>query len=151
MINKWDKRLLELSLHVASWSKDPSTQVGAVVAEGNRIVSMGYNGFPQNVPDSQELLEDRETKYKIVLHAEENALLFAKRDLEGCTIYVTNPPCPGCAAKIIQSDVGRVVTIDPSDSFKERWGADFKLAEDMYASAGVVFNVFNMEDLSWTK
>ena len=69
-ISKWDKRFLGLAAHVAEWSKDPSTQVGAVVANGKKVVSLGFNGFPQGLSDDHRL-HDRETKYSLVLHAEE--------------------------------------------------------------------------------
>ncbi|MBT6879060.1 MAG: hypothetical protein HOA22_05955, partial [Gammaproteobacteria bacterium] len=101
-LNKWDLRFLGLAAHVAQWSKDPSTQVGSVVASDKRVVSLGFNGFPQGLSDDHRL-HDRETKYSLVLHAEENALLFSGADLRGNTIYVYPlPPCSRCAVKIIQ-------------------------------------------------
>ena len=87
---------------VGSWSKDPSTQVGAVITHGNRIVSVGFNGYPHGISDSADT-DDREMKLLKTLHAEENAILFAKRDLAGSDIWVTHFPCPNCAAKIIQN------------------------------------------------
>ena len=79
---KWDIRFMELAKHISSWSKDPSTKTGAVITDTrNRIVSMGFNGYPQNVPDTD--LHIRETKYAKVIHAEMNAILFAHRPLEG--------------------------------------------------------------------
>ena len=57
---KWDKRFVELSKHVATWSKDPSTQVGAAVVDGQLcVVSLGFNGFPRGVDDSPELYADK--------------------------------------------------------------------------------------------
>jgi dCMP deaminase len=99
MSDKWDMRFLALAAHISSWSKDPSSQVGAVITDGNRIVSLGYNGFAAKVKDAEERLGDRETKLQLTIHAEENAMIFAKRDLRGCTVYVTHPPCPRCASK----------------------------------------------------
>ena len=101
---RWDMRFLDMAKLISSWSKDPSTQVGSVIVDSNnRVVSVGYNGFPQGISDDSRL-DNRETKYKMILHAERNALLFAQRPLEGCTIY-TYPfmPCPSCASMIIQS------------------------------------------------
>jgi len=137
----WDKRFLDLAQHIAGWSKDPSTRCGAVVTDGKRIVSMGFNGFPQGVGDTSERLDNRETKYRLVLHAEQNALSFANRDLSGCTIYVyPMPPCSRCAAQIIQAGIRRIVTQRPDADKLERWQEDFELANEMYRETGVDFN-----------
>ena len=110
---KWDTRFISLAQFVSQWSKDPSTKVGAVIADRhNRIISLGYNGFPARLPDDPAALEDRETKYKHMLHAEQNAILFARRDLTGCTIYIWPLlPCVSCTSVIIQSGLSRVVSI----------------------------------------
>ena len=85
-MNKWDARMLALVDLVASWSKDPSTQVGAAIVDSkNRVVSLGFNGLPRAVRDSDVL--ERDEKLRRTIHAEENALLFASRSVEGCTIY----------------------------------------------------------------
>jgi dCMP deaminase len=109
-LSSWDKRFLELAELVSSWSKDPSTKVGAVIVDNqNIIVSVGFNGFPKGIKDNDRL-NHRDSKYQIIVHAENNALMFAKRPLDGCTIY-TYPfmPCPRCAGMIIQSGIKRVV------------------------------------------
>lgn len=109
---KWDKRFLELAEHISAWSKDPSTKVGAIIADGgNRIVSVGYNGLPAYVQDDQEILNNREEKYKFIIHAEMNALLTAAKDVVGYTVY-TYPflPCPNCASMLIQAGIMRVVS-----------------------------------------
>ena|SRR3990167_7961470 len=138
---EWDRRFINLAAYIAEWSKDPSTKCGAVIVDGKRIVSLGFNGFPQGVHDFDVRLHDRETKYKMVLHAEVNALLFASRDLKGCTIYVSPmPPCSRCAAQIIQSGIKKVVTMEPSGEQSARWGDDFLIAEKMYEEAGVEIN-----------
>ena len=135
---KWDKRFINLSTHISDWSKDPSTKCGAVITKGNRIISLGFNGFPQGIEDHDERLNNREVKYKMVLHAEVNALLFANKDLSGCTIYVSPmPPCSRCAAQIIQSGIKRIVTMEPTEDAISRWGDDFRVAEIMYREANV--------------
>ena len=134
---KWDKRFLDLAKLCGSWSKDPSTQVGAVIVDGNnRIVSIGFNGFPQGVEDSEKRLVDRETKYDIIVHAEANALMFANKSVEGCTLY-TWPfqPCSRCASLIIQSGITRVVSVVHTD---ERWKKNFKLARQLFKEAGII-------------
>jgi len=134
--NKWDNRFLELADKVASWSKDPSTKVGAVIVRPNRtIVSTGYNGFPRGVEDSEALYADRVEKYPRVVHAELNAVLMAKGETEGATLYCTLFPCSECAKAIIQSGVTEVVV--PSLEKLERYYDSMCLTEDMFRQAGV--------------
>lgn len=136
---KWDNRFLELAALISTWSKDPSTQVGAVVVDNKqRIISTGFNGFARGILDSEERYNDRETKYKIILHAEDNALLFAQKDLEGCTIYTYPfPPCSKCAPKIIQCGVKRVVAPVIPDHLVGRWGEDCAYAASLFWEAKV--------------
>ncbi|MEW7976382.1 MAG: deaminase [Candidatus Sedimenticola endophacoides] len=145
---KWDTRFLGLAAHISAWSKDPSSQVGAVITDGNRIVSLGYNGFAAGVADSAARLGDRDTKLNLTIHAEENAMIFAKRDLRGCTVYVTHPPCPRCASKLIQDEITRVVAIAPSEDFLSRWGADLELSRQMYQESGVEFVTYPLEAIN---
>lgn len=145
---KWDTRFLGLAAHISSWSKDPSSQVGAVITDGNRIVSLGYNGFAAGVSDSAERLEDRNVKLNLTIHAEENAMIFAKRGLTGCTVYVTHPPCPRCASKLIQEEFSRVVYISPSQDFLSRWADDLELSLQMYEEAGVAHQAYELEQIN---
>jgi len=148
MSKKWDTRFLGLAAHISAWSKDPSSQVGAVITDGNRIISLGYNGFAAGVEDAPERLVDRERKLNLTIHAEENAMIFAKRDLSDCTVFVTHPPCPRCASKLIQEEVGRVVYIAPSDDFLSRWESDLVLSKEMYAEAGVQVSEYSLEEIN---
>ena len=116
MASKWASRFFQMAELVGSWSKDPSTQVGAVITEGNRVVSLGFNGYPHGVSDRADT-EDRDMKYAKTIHAEENAILFAKRDLADCEIWVTHFPCPNCAAKIIQTGIAVVHCPMQSEDF----------------------------------
>ncbi len=145
---KWDTRFLGLAAHISSWSKDPSSQVGAVITDGNRIISLGYNGFAAGVNDTAERLEDRACKLNLTIHAEENAMIFAKRDLSGCTVYVTHPPCPRCASKLVQEEVKRIVFISPSADFLSRWSDDIELSYQMYAEAGIEHVAYELEDIN---
>jgi dCMP deaminase len=147
-MTKWDTRFLGLAAYISAWSKDPSSQVGAVITDGNRIISLGYNGFAAGVEDKQERLDDRDCKLNLTIHAEENAMIFAKRDLSGCTVYVTHPPCPRCASKLIQEEVGRIVYIAPSEDFLSRWAEDLKLSSEMYREAGVEVTSYAMEEIN---
>ena len=134
---KWQKRFFDMAQLVASWSKDPSSQIGAVIVDAqNRVISTGFNGLPVGVKDTNDRLGDRETKYKMILHAEENAIMFAKQKLDGCSIYVTKmPPCAHCAALIIQSGIKEVYV--PAGEIPERWLDSVKLTSQMFNEAGV--------------
>ena len=147
MSAKWDTRFLGLAAHISAWSKDPSSQVGAVITEGNRIISLGYNGFAAGVEDKPERLSNRQCKLNLTIHAEENAMIFAKRGLTDCTVYVTHPPCPRCASKLIQEEVARVVYIAPSEDFLSRWADDLQLSLEMYQEAGVAVTFYELEQL----
>lgn len=136
MVSKWAKRFFQMAELVGSWSKDPSTQVGAVITKKNRIVSVGFNGYPHGVSDSADT-DEREMKYLKTLHAEENAILFAKGDLEGSEIWVTHFPCPNCAAKIIQTGIDRVNCPAQTEDFLSRWGEKIAISEEMFGQAKV--------------
>tara|TARA_Y100000356_G_scaffold114368_1_gene102886 strand:+ start:2108 stop:2554 length:447 start_codon:yes stop_codon:yes gene_type:complete len=135
ILKKWDLRFLEMSELVSSWSKDPSTKVGSVIVDNDRrVISLGYNGFPKGVADNDRL-NDREEKYKIVVHAERNALLFANTDVKNCSIF-TYPfmPCPICAGMIIQSGISRVVSFKSNN---KRWEKDFEISRKMFQEADI--------------
>ena len=142
MTVRWHHRFLELAQHVAGWSKDPSTQVGAVIARpDNTIASLGFNGLPRGLDDNDWLSMGREVKLAMTVHAEENAILAAKEPLVGYTLYVwPMQPCASCAAKIIQSGISRVVT---TPERPERWADSFAMAMAAFEEAGVVVNRYS--------
>ena len=114
------------------------TAVGAVIFDPKRrLVSAGYNGFARGVHDTPDRLHDRETKYKLVLHAEKNAIMFATAPLEGCTMVVTHPCCAQCAALTIQSGIKHVMWPQPTEEFMARWGTDYELARQQFWEARV--------------
>lgn len=134
----WDEYFMGLAHLSALRSKDPNTQVGAaIVDENHRVVSVGYNGFPQGVSD-QEFPWAREggtleTKYAFVVHAELNAILNSPRSVRGCAIYVSLFPCNECAKAIIQSGIKKIVY--ESDKYN---GVDTNIASKrMLKAAGV--------------
>ena len=134
---------IEMAHHVATLSKDPSTKVGAVLFdEKRRIVSAGYNGFARGVADTDDRLSNRDVKYRLVLHAEKNAILFATGPTHGCTMVVTHPCCAQCAALIIQAGVAHVMWPKPAAEFEERWRQDLVLTREQFTEAGVsIFEV----------
>jgi dCMP deaminase len=110
----WDFRFLQLAETVASWSKDPSRKVGSVIVDSKqRVLSLGYNGFPRGVEDQIARYEDRDTKLKFICHAERNALDNAPGSVEGATLYATLFPCNECVKSIIQRGITKVVTFIP--------------------------------------
>lgn len=119
----WDDYFMAVALLSAQRSKDPNTQVGACVAnEQNKIVGVGYNGFPWGCSDD-ELPWDRdgdllETKYPYVCHAELNAVINSiSFDLRGCRIYVGLFPCNECTKVIIQSGIKEIIYL--SDKYRD--------------------------------
>ena len=133
---------------VSTWSKDPSTQVGAVIVDpSRRVVSLGYNGFPVGVSDDFRL-DNRKIKYKMVVHAESNALLFASTDLSECTMY-TYPfmPCPRCAGMIIQVGINRVVSYKTNTV---RWAQEFETSRVMFEESDEVLKEHEDEELART-
>lgn len=141
MSNKWDVRFLELAKHISGWSKDPSTKVGCVVVgEDREIRSTGFNGFPRGISDDNERLTDRDKKYPLICHAEENAIMHAARigvSLKGSTAFVTWPPCSRCARSLIQAGILEVVYPSP-EGIPERWLEDFTISNGMLEEAGVL-------------
>jgi|TARA_Y100000768_G_C23880431_1_gene634954 dCMP deaminase len=141
MSNKWDHRFIELANHIAQWSKDPSTKVGCViVGEDREIRSTGFNGFPRGINDDEERLNNRDLKYPLICHAEENAIMHAARigvSLKGSSAYVTWPPCSRCARSLIQAGISEVIYYDEIE-IPERWSEDFKISSEMFNESGVV-------------
>ena len=132
----WSLRYLELARHIAAWSKDPSTKVGAVIVRpDNTIASVGYNGFPRGVSDTQ--LDNREYKLQRTIHAEMNAILSAKEPLSGYTLYVTLAPCSHCAAAIIQSGIKSVYFDNDMTTNKPKWTDSFAVSYEMFMESGV--------------
>lgn len=137
----WDQRFLQLAAHVATWSKDPSTKVGAVlVGKDKRQVALGYNGFPPNVSDSHFRLRHRDVKLRYTIHAERNVLDNAAFPAASSTLYVTHPPCCNCALSIISKGVSRVVSSPMSADFASRWAGEIFQSRDILREGNVSCN-----------
>ena len=135
----WDEYFMGIAQLSGMRSKDPHTQVGAcIVSPDNKILSMGYNGFPIGCSDD-EFPWDREgeftdTKYPYVTHGEMNAILnYRGGSLEGTKLYVSLFPCNECAKAIIQAGIRTVVY----DSDKYRGTPSNRAAKRMFDAAGV--------------
>lgn len=125
---KWDLRHLNVCREIASWSKDPNTQVGARIVNGmNRVLGEGYNGFPYSMVDLPENYENREQKYSRIVHAEINALISANTAVAGATLY-TWPfmPCDRCVVQMLQAGIARFVAPIADAERLVRWGAAFE-------------------------
>lgn len=139
-LNKWDERFLSVSQVVATWSKDPHAQVGAVIVDTQgHIAGDGYNGFPKMVEDSAERYADTALKLEMIVHAEENAVIGAGARARGGTIYVFGKPvCARCAGAIIQAGVKRVVAEEPRDK-SSKWFQTGRIAIEMMREAKIEF------------
>ena len=141
----WTQRYINIAKEIASWSKDPRTQVGAViVGDKGQILSQGYNGFPRGIDDSDERLNDRPTKLKLVVHAEMNCIYnasFSGVSLQNSTLYVYGlPVCSECAKGVIQVGVKKVYMCHPVD-IDDRWRESAKETFEMFKEAGVEYLV----------
>jgi dCMP deaminase len=137
---KWELRYLEMAKLVSTWSKDQSTKVGAVIVDSdNTVISVGFNGLPRRIQDTDQRLNNRDVKLKMIIHAEINAIITAKRPLNGTTIY-TYPfmSCSQCAGLIIQSGICRHISYKTDN---ERWKDSFDLALEMFDEARVIVNL----------
>ena len=138
---------MRLAREVSSWSKDPSTKVGAVLVRDRRIVATGYNGFPRGMVDD-ERLQVRNIKYKRVIHAEMNAVLFAGPDgARGATVYIygMRGPCNNCSKHLIQAGIRRVVCCGPEP--RDDWSVELDDSKFMLAECMVEYNEIEEEDL----
>lgn len=135
----WDEYFMGVALLASQRSKDPSTQVGACLVDTqNRILSTGYNGFPQGCSDDDFPWNrddnDGENKYPYVVHAELNAILNTRgKSLQDSKLYVALFPCNECAKAIIQAGIKEVVYL--SDKYHDTPSA--KASRRMLLSAGV--------------
>jgi dCMP deaminase len=137
----WDKRYLDLAKHISTWSKDPSTKVGAVITKNNKEIALGFNGIPSGLDDGK-YLGSRDIKIACVLHAEINAIFSTSQDLEGATMYTSSAPCSNCAAAIVQKKFARVVMPPVDFELAKRW--NYHLSKQMFDEVGI--EVVEIED-----
>ena len=106
--DKWNEFWMNMALQVASLSKDPITKVGScIVTMDNRQCSIGYNGFPAGIEETEEKWQ-RPIKYEYTTHAEENAIINCPFDTKGTKIYITFQPCHKCIGKLIAAGIKEV-------------------------------------------
>ncbi len=140
---KWDSRFLDLAKHVSTWSKDPSTQVGAVIVNDlKQVVGMGYNGFSRRVWDDPKRYADRPTKYKLIVHAEQNAIIQAGHEARGSYLYVYpsfgHPNiCTECSKLAIQAGIRAVLGYKNNNEVRESWKESLELSAQILSEAGI--------------
>lgn len=127
-------------------SKDPSTQVGAViVTPDNRIIATGWNGMPKTktgcnndllFPWAKDSDDATKNKYAYVVHAEPNAIFHASESVKGCIMYLTWFPCSECAKSIVQSGISKLVYL--KENATDRYRVSMECAKIMFSNSGVV-------------
>ena len=155
-LSDWHKHYLECAESEARMSKDPSSKFGAIiVSDRNFRVSSGVNGFPKGFKDTPERWNDRDFKYKHVIHAEENALLHAPADCTGYSIFVSGVPCSSCMGKIAQKGISTVFCYEPTEDYLSRWSVDHSY--DVAEECGVKIVLVQLrnsqvmfQDANWT-
>ena len=140
-VDPWIEKYMDLAANFASWSKDPSTRIGAVaVGRDGQILSQGYNGFPRGIADTKERLYNRLEKYKFVVHAEMNCIYNATLtgvSLRDSDLYVYGlPVCSECAKGVVQVGIKRVFMCYP-EKISEKWKDSFNVTSEIFKEAGV--------------
>ena len=138
----WDKRYLGLAKEVSTWSKDPSSKIGAVaIGSKGQVLAQGYNGFPRGIYDGDIRYNNREIKYQYIVHAEQNVIYNATYNgvsLDGATLYVWGlPVCSECAKGVVQVGIKRVIM--PVADYPATWLESFEQTSDMFGEAGVEY------------
>lgn len=143
-VMSWDECFMQMAHIISQRSKDPSTQVGAVIATPiNVVVGIGYNGFPRGVDSNafpwERKGELQDTKYAYICHAEENAIYNANNDTAGCKLYSTLFPCNECAKAIIQNGITEVIF--ERDIYHDV--PAFIAARNMFDAAGIQYRQYS--------
>jgi dCMP deaminase len=139
----WGDKYIHLAKEISTWSKDPSTKVGAVVVgRDGQILSQGFNGFPRGIKDSDDRLNNRERKYELIVHAEMNAIYNASLtgvSLKDSTLYVYGLPiCNECAKGIIQVGIKKVIAMRP-EKYNIAWEESINNARNLFNEAEVMY------------
>ncbi len=149
MLNEWDRRWFTLAKTYASFSKDPSTKVGAIAVKDKREISAGWNGFPRGVADD-ERIHNRAVKYDIIVHAEQNCIYNAAYvgvSLKGCTLYVYGLPiCSDCIKGVLQVGI-ETVKIGVLGDIPDKWRDSFDQSKSRMLEAGIKWQVYDVSSL----
>ena len=125
----WDRYFMNIAQAVSLRSKDPNTQVGAVIIDSNKhIIACGFNGFSPGVEENK-VRWSKKLKEEYVCHAEINALLRTNSSVIGATLYTTLYPCPACTKYIITAGIKKII-------YEEyRYGND--MSKKLFLESGV--------------
>lgn len=141
---EWAEFFLDLAEFYSKKSKDPSTKCGAVIVnDDKRPIAFGFNGFPKAIPDRPEWLNDRDEKYSMVIHAEENAFINAVAPVKGAHMFITGPSCPACTKSIIANEIKTVHWRLGQTDFLERWRDQLEISARIYERAGIKPFIYN--------
>ena len=146
----WDEYFMGIASLSALRSKDPNTKVGAcIVDDDNKVVSIGYNGMPKGVDESQlswNKGEGLDSKYLYVCHAEFNAILNTRNGsaLNGCRLYVTLFPCNECAKACVQVGIKEIIYLE--NKYADTIGV--QASRKMLELAGIKLRQFNAKELN---
>lgn len=148
MDDKWKRRFFSLAKEVSTWSKDPSTKIGAIVVDDDkRVLTQAYNGLSRGIEDSLERLTNRELKYELINHAEMNCIFNACSNgvsLKNGSMYVYGLPiCVNCAKGIIQVGIKEVNIL--SKFYTERWEDSWGKAKMLFEEADVKIEISDMD------
>jgi dCMP deaminase len=156
-LQEWDIFQLKLAKHYSTMSRDPSTKVGAVVTDmdSKYVYGLGYNGFPPDIPDTEDHLNNRAFKYQHTIHAELNSLASLSRRSQGSLVPSTDSvnwepltlfvypfvPCLHCAQTIVDDYpfVTRVVSLDYSP---ERWSKEFQESRKLFEQCDIEVTLY---------
>jgi dCMP deaminase len=136
----WNSKFMSIAKNISQWSKDISIGVGAVIVKDNRIISTGYNGFPERIDDEKPERHERPTKYFWTVHAEENSIINCARigvSTEGADMYCTWFPCASCARMIVNAGIKKIICGQKPDLTNERFGKEFEIVLEMLHEADV--------------
>lgn len=140
------KYLRQARFLAKEWSKDPSTQCGTIaIGKKGQVLSTGFNGFPRGIKDTPTRLNNREEKYKYVVHSEQNCIYNAALtgvSLDNSEMYIWGlPVCSECAKAVIQVGVQRVFTCHPAE-ISEKWRKSGEFTSELFSEAGVRYMTY---------
>lgn len=139
----WNEYYIKIAKVISEKSKDPSTKVGCViVSTNNEPISFGYNGFIAKCDEKFMSLEKPQKDY-LEIHAEMNALIFAKRDLKGATVYVTHASCENCLKHLAQAGIKRIVYEKSNTNLKFINQERLDIIERILKATGIVMENVN--------
>ena len=142
LTSNWNQRYMQMAKEISLWSKDPNTKIGAVaVGSKGQILSQGYNGFPRGIRGNPDRLNDRETKYKFVVHAEMSVLYKATQSgvsLDGAKLFVQGLTVGNeCCKGIIQVGIKEVYVAQECIDLRPHWFESWMQSLDMFNEVGI--------------